>query len=206
MPSVACVVSRGCTRTRRCGAGGWVRPLHCAPGGRLGTPSGGGVPRRSECLRRGGCTKYPFRCTTSPPPCGVLRGIPAAEGRGPKARSLRDRVGAPLQQRTVQTENGLPSPEVHSSALRLGAWGWGRDALEGKGPLRRPQQRLGRRLEEVAKAVGGGYCRLQTPLKLALAVRGTVAGHGLGALEGGYPPFQCIPGGREGGCTCSPLA
>eukprot|EP00670_Eutreptiella_braarudii_P021862 CAMPEP_0174349268 /NCGR_PEP_ID=MMETSP0811_2-20130205/5969_1 /TAXON_ID=73025 ORGANISM="Eutreptiella gymnastica-like, Strain CCMP1594" /NCGR_SAMPLE_ID=MMETSP0811_2 /ASSEMBLY_ACC=CAM_ASM_000667 /LENGTH=48 /DNA_ID= /DNA_START= /DNA_END= /DNA_ORIENTATION= len=34
---------------------------------------------------------------------------------------------------------------------------WGRDALEGKGPQRRPQKRLDRRLEEVAKAVGGGY-------------------------------------------------
>ena len=34
------------------------------------------------------------------------------------------------------------------------------------------------------------------PLKLALAVRGTFAGHRLGALEGGggcLPPFQCIP-------------
>ena len=56
-----------------------------------------------------------------------------------------------------------------------------------------------RRLEEVAKAVGGGYCRLQMPLKLALAVRGTVAGRRLDALEGGggegtVPPFQCIPG------------
>ena len=30
-----------------------------------------------------------------------------------------------------------------------------RGALEGKGPQRRPQKRLGRRLEEVAKAVGG---------------------------------------------------
>ena len=73
-----------------------------------------------------------------------------------------------------------------------------RDALEEKGPQRRPQQRLGRPLEEVAKAVGGGYCRGQMPLKLALAVRGTVAGHRLGALEGGgrggyLPPFQCIP-------------
>ena len=48
-----------------------------------------------------------------------------------------------------------------------------------------PQRRLGRRLEEVAKAVGGGYCRLQVPLKLALAVRETVAGHRLCALEGG---------------------
>ena len=47
--------------------------------------------------------------------------------------------------------------------------GVGRAALEGKGP----QRRLGRRLEEVAKAVGGGHCRLQMPLKLALGVRGT---------------------------------
>ena len=30
--------------------------------------------------------------------------------------------------------------------------------------------------------LGGGYCRLQMSLKLALAVRGTVAGHRLGAL------------------------
>ena len=62
---------------------------------------------------------------------------------------------------------------------------YGRDALEGKGPQRRPQERLGRRLEEVAKAVGGGYCRLQMPLRLAFAVTGTVAGHRLGALGGG---------------------
>ena len=63
------------------------------------------------------------------------------------------------------------------------------DALEGKGPQRRPQRRpqkpLDRRFEEVAKAVGGGYCRLQMPLKLALAVRETVAGHRLGAPGGG---------------------
>ena len=76
------------------------------------------------------------------------------------------------------------------------------DASEGEGPQRWPQRRLGRRLEEVAKAVGGGYCRLQMPLRLALAVRGTVAGHRRGALErgggggGGSPPFQCIPGER----------
>ena len=57
-----------------------------------------------------------------------------------------------------------------------------RDALEGKGPQRRPKKRLDRRLEEGAKAVGGGYCRLRMPLKLALGVRGTVAGHRLGAL------------------------
>ena len=60
-----------------------------------------------------------------------------------------------------------------------------RDAVEGKGPQRWPQKRLGRRLEEVAEAVGGGYCRLQMPLRLALGVRLTVAGHRLGAPEGG---------------------
>ena len=70
-------------------------------------------------------------------------------------------------------------------------WNWfvenlvGRTAFEGKGPQRGPQKRLGRRLEEVAKAVGGGYCRLQMPLKPAFGVRETVAGHRRGALEGG---------------------
>ena len=43
-----------------------------------------------------------------------------------------------------------------------------RDASEGNGPERRPQRRLGRRLEEVAEAVGGGYCRLRRPSKPAL--------------------------------------
>ena len=57
-----------------------------------------------------------------------------------------------------------------------------RDALEGEGPQGRPQRRLDRRLEEVAEAVGGGYCRLQMSLSLALGVRGTVAGRRLGAL------------------------
>ena len=56
-----------------------------------------------------------------------------------------------------------------------------RDAFEGEGP----QRWLGSRLEEVAKAVGGGYCRLQMPLRLAFTVRETAAGHRLGALEAG---------------------
>ena len=92
------------------------------------------------------------------------------------------------------------------NAPAAGTWGWGRegegqgrDASEGKGPQRRPQKRVERRLEKVAKAVGGGYCRLQMPLRLALGVRETVAGHRLGALGGGggyLPPFQFIPGAR----------
>ena len=81
--------------------------------------------------------------------------------------------------------------------------GGGVNALEWKGPQGWPQKPLGRRLEEVAKAVGGGYCRLQMPLSLAYAVRETVAGHRLGALEEGGgvpPPLPMHPwgGGGEG--------
>ena len=80
--------------------------------------------------------------------------------------------------------------------------GGGRDALEGKGPQWWPQTRPDRRLEEVANAVWGGYPRLQMPLKLALAVGETVAGHGLGALGrggggGAVPPSNAsLAGGR----------
>ena len=76
-------------------------------------------------------------------------------------------------------------------------WGRLRDALQGKGPQRRPQERLRRRLEEVAKAVGGGYCRLQMPLKPALAARRTAAG-GWAPWRGGGapPPRQMHPLGR----------
>ena len=35
----------------------------------------------------------------------------------------------------------------------------GRDALEGKGPQTRFQKRLGRCLEKISKAAGGGYCQ-----------------------------------------------
>ena len=46
-----------------------------------------------------------------------------------------------------------------------------RDAFDWKGPQMWSPKRLDRRLEEVAKAVGGGYCRLQLSLRLSLAVR-----------------------------------
>ena len=95
-----------------------------------------------------------------------------------------------------------------------------------KGPQRWLQKRLGRRLEEVAKAVGGGYCRLQMPWKLAFGVRETEAGHRLGALEGGggwrppttrrnvtqggvrppLPMHPCPPRRGGGGWTPEPLA
>ena len=71
-----------------------------------------------------------------------------------------------------------------------------RGAWEGKGPQRRPQKRLGGRLEE------GGYCRLQMPWKRALGVGGTVAGHGLGALEGGgRDPIKKQTNANQRECT-----
>ena len=89
--------------------------------------------------------------------------------------------------RVPQPQSGLCSATDPLVPLRSGAPPPtpARDTLEGKVPRRQSQKRLGRRLEEVAKAVGGGYCRLQMPLRPALGVRGTVAGHRLGALEGG---------------------
>ena len=92
--------------------------------------------------------------------------------------------------------------------------------FEGKGPLRRPQKPLDSRLEEVAKAVGGCYCRLQMPFKLALAVRETVAEHRMGALDGGgggvSPSNASLGGGggmrslvsgwNNGPTACTPVA
>ena len=46
--------------------------------------------------------------------------------------------------------------------------------------------------------VRGGFCRLQMPLKLALGVRETVAGHRLGALEGGGGGLTTDIGRRGG--------
>ena len=73
--------------------------------------------------------------------------------------SSRTSLGSGIPRRMRRTLQGHePSAGVHQK---------GRD-LRG----RRPQERLGRRLEEVAKAVGGGYCRLPMPLETALAVHG----------------------------------
>ena len=86
------------------------------------------------------------------------------------------------------TQN-IPLPPTQTPLSTHG--GFPRDASEGVGPERRPQRRVGRRLEEVAKTVGGGYCRLQMPLKLAFGVRETVAGHRRGTWgEGGGLPTR----------------
>ena len=48
--------------------------------------------------------------------------------------------------------------------------GGGGQGCRREGASEAAQRWLDRPLEEVAKAVGGGYCRLQMPLKLALGV------------------------------------
>ena len=77
------------------------------------------------------------------------------------------------------------------------------DALEWTAPPRSPQGRLDGRLEEV-EAVGGGYCRLQMPLRLAVAVRETAAGHGPGALGAAMGQVAMSALGSSRACSPRP--
>ena len=109
----------------------------------------------------------------------------------PKAKTLLQNPAALLDSLMKYDRDNIPDKiiqKIEPLGMRGRAY---RVASQGKEPQRRPQKRLDRRLEEVVQAVGGGYCRLQMLLKLALGVRGTVAGHRLGALEGGggVPPL-----------------
>ena len=159
------------------------------------------TPRPPPARASGDARALPLRSRTVPEPSrshGAQSTGPGAEGDGgcrASARQFRHRrfaapPGPPAARRTRPVLCGFDGTP-HTSDRGVGGSGHRtpplppRDAVEGKGPQRRPQRRSGRRLEEVAKAVGGGYCRLQMPLRLALGVRGTVAGHRLGALEGG---------------------
>ena len=128
------------------------------------------------------------------------------EGRGVPGRDRGEHAverGHVLRlKRRVQTVGAAEHPLQQRDGGGLGALRNPIALQEGDGgrskrprmPYKGPQRRLDRRLEEVAKAVGGGYRRLHMPLKLALGVRGTVAGHRLGALEGSgghLSLFQC---------------
>ena len=100
--------------------------------------------------------------------------------------------GAPVEMRAYDSATALCvcGGVVQGSCSQLGmtgCGGGGRDALEGKGPRGRPERRLCRRLEEVAKAVGGGDGRLQMPWRLA---GGQWLGRGWAPWNGGggVPP------------------
>ena len=87
-------------------------------------------------------------------PCAP--GAMAGQRRGHKRRPLGvAHTNGPRPHETGRQRLGL------GTRRRRGGGGVGRGALEGNRPQRRPQERLGRRLEGVAKAVGGGYCRLR---------------------------------------------
>ena len=73
-------------------------------------------------------------------------------------RGLLHREGGMLRMWGTQSGGGCHIIQPIRGITPVGV---GRDALEGKRPQRPPQQRLDRRLKEVAKAVEGGYCWLQ---------------------------------------------
>ena len=79
--------------------------------------------------------------------------VPPATPRGLPPRGRGWSAKAPIHPSTHRLTN--PRGNVKNTYLqhqRLGI----RDALEGKGPQRKPQKRLVERLEEVAKSEGGG--------------------------------------------------
>ena len=97
-----------------------------------------------------------------------------------------------------------PLRQRRTSGSRNGKVVHQQGCIRREGTSERPQRRLGRRLEEVAEALGGSYFRLQIPLTLALGVRGTVAGHRLGTLErgGGASNASLFTSHLPGGCHC----
>ena len=156
------------------GQAGGPAPDACAEPG--GGGWGGGLSRGRGGLygmgERGGVVRYGAACYPRPQP--KING-PSQTPTPPLPSHLVKLIGDICGTGAGMHRRGGGVPQ-HLS----------RDAFEEKGPQRRSQRRLGRRLEEVAKAVGGGCCRLQMPLKLVLGVGGAVAGHRLGALEGGW--------------------
>ena len=107
-------------------------------------------PLRTATPDPGDLTSRPMALL--PPPSSPAK-LPSPDRPGPVARSRLQRVvPVPSAPAGLLVCSPLPPSPLPS------------DALEGKGPQRRPQKKqLGRRLEEVAKAVGGGYYWLQMP-------------------------------------------
>ena len=93
----------------------------------------------------------------------------------------------------VGTLPGHPGP---GSPLMLAPLG-PRDAFDGKGPQRRPQQRLGRRLDEANEAVGGRLLSVSNAVEPGTWRQGDSGWAQAGRPGGGGgaylpPAFQCI--------------
>ena len=99
------------------------------------------------------------------------------------------------------------APLKHQHRKGVGGVG-GRDALEGKAPQRRPQRRLGRRLEEVAKAVRGGrLLSVTNSIEAGTCRQRNNSWAWAGRPGGGVPPpLQCIPWGGGGAPSQPPWA
>ena len=118
---------------------------------------------------------WPLSC---PPVCSAAPRAASEERRGkgcPDPKRLRTKRG-PSQWFLLHNKHRVPLSNGDAPPPPpLGMHSKGRGARGGwTGGWRRLSKRL-----------GGGYCRLQMPLKPALGVRGTVAGHRVGALDGG---------------------
>ena len=174
-------------------------PLDCRCAGAPMCPASllrrdyGSCPRALRCSKSTQTHKWP-----TPTGGGGAIGHPPTQR--PQAKCLDQRLWQPRRPAPPSPSALVLLPSIHPSPRPSPAPVSApdppphRDASAGKGP----QRRLDRRLEDVAKAVEGGYYRLQMPLKLALAVRGTVAGHRRPGGGGGWgatcpPPLQCIP-------------
>ena len=120
-------------------------------------------------------------CSVRAPPSGV----PLASGAG--ARKL------PSDTRRLRNGNGRGFQSLWGLRSMTTPGGGGPlSRCEGGGECIRSEGTSEAAPEAVRQAVGGGYGRLQVPLRLAVAVRETVAGHRLGALKGGGgPPPRC---------------
>ena len=126
-----------------------------------------------------------------------------AHSQSPPSKTQQNATHIPLPPHT-HNRGGQHCPCAHPQPQARGApQGGGGPASEQKSPVVTPGA--------VRQAVGGGchsgwgwgYFRLQMPSSLALAIRGTVAGHRLGPLGGGGSllPIECILGLRLGQAT-----
>ena len=192
----------------------------------VGPPPPRPPPQWREANRRGQrqTNRYRGLVPTPPPPTPFQRMRRRGERGGPSRRGCSCGAGlrwgqaggmralggkghAPGQclcRPPALTRGARRTSERSGNAERCGAqrakwgsgWGISRGALEGEGPQRRPQQRLGRRLEEVAKAVGGGYCRLLNAVEPGAWRQGDSGWAPWSGGGGGTaPPFQCISWG-----------
>ena len=119
----------------------------------------------SSCHVEGGGGAWSWsRCEPPPSYMWGVGGPPGGGDGGPTLslfrdkRSFLDRFAARMRQTMVLPVAPLGRYLSNPPKDRLTPPPPPTDAFEGKGPQRRPRRRLDRRLEEVTKAVGGGYC------------------------------------------------